>query len=154
MTAVKSSISTAGEPLEAQQIYPNQPAATGNVVQVCSVEQQSMRFTIPHKMYSVIIKGTHYKAQFRPFIDKSEATIVKVDDWEYIQKRWSGHPSLSNGRIFVEKNDKETTARANDSETQELAKLSGSAQLSEKDLVGSTVQAKGAQGGVTDATVV
>lgn len=103
-------------------------------VKVCSVEQQSLRCNVPHKHYDVIIRGTCSAAILLTRVPEYMVTNVLPDDWEYIQKRYEKHPSFKNKRIFAEKNEQETIARALDSETQELATMTGSAQITEKDL--------------------
>lgn len=143
------------EGIVSTHILPTAPKLGKGVsfIKVASVEQTSLRCNIPHKQYDVIINGTHSYAKFQMYIPKYGMTNVMPDDWEYIQKRYGEHPSFKNGRIFAEKNEMETIAKAEDSEIQELATMTGTAQCTEKSLAGSNMVTNGDDGGVSDVTV-
>lgn len=120
-------------------------------VAVGSVEQVGLRLNIPHKHYDIIIRGTHNAFRLLNYIPTHTITQVLEDDWEYIKQRYGKHPSLANGRIFAENTMAETVARAENSETQELAQNTGTAQITDKKLAKSDTI--GEAFGVSDVTV-
>lgn len=125
-----------------------------NFVNVASVEQNSLRLSVPHKNYDIIITGTHKQAIAKPYIAQYVITKVPADDWKFIQEKYGQHPSFANKRIFAEKDEYQTELRAKGSEAQELSKMTGTAQLTEKSLNSSTLKpADEDSGGVTDVSV-
>jgi hypothetical protein len=124
----------------------------GDYLKVLSLEQNSIRCNIPHKHYDVVIFGRHTVSTVLQHVPLVAQTKVLKEDWDYIlsTKQYGQHPSWKNGRIYVEKNLESGLARAK--ETKELSKNTGSAQLSEKDLIAS--DKKGAESGVTDAIIL
>lgn len=129
------------------------PKSGAAFVAVGSIRQTSMRIHIPHKHYDIIIRGTHNALRLLGYIPTHTITQVLADDWEYILKtpRYAKHPSFINKHIFAEKNEYETMQRALDSETQELAKYTGTAQCTQEDL--NMSNNNGPDFGVSDAIV-
>jgi hypothetical protein len=123
---------------------------------VASVEENAMRFSIPHKHYDIVIKGRMKSSIVSGYVADFTITNVLPDDWEYLTKKYgkggvSQHPSFVNGRIFAQKDEFETVKRAQDSETKEISKSTGTVQLDESDLVASTLPSDGESPGITKA---